>query len=55
LSLGSADVRARSSNNRISWHLDQPPYGGWRSGSNVWLNSNPQWRKVVMYGPCKVR
>jgi hypothetical protein len=52
LTLNSADVNDHGGcDHRLSWHMGQP-YGGYRAGCNKWLNSNPTWRKVVMYGPC---
>ena len=35
---------------RLSWHgggENGTVYGGWRSGSNVWLNSSQDWERVV--------
>jgi len=56
LSLGSADTSDNGGGQfRMSWHLHRGSnVGGWRSGNTKWLNSNTNWRKVVMYGPCKV-
>jgi hypothetical protein len=52
LRLGSADTQP--GNKRLSWHYQQR-YGGYRAGDTKGLNSNGKWRKVVMYGPCKIK
>merc|ERR1719197_2107930 len=53
LSLNSADTQGSSGEKRLSWHLHTNfKVGGYRSGKTTGLNSNSQWRKVVMYGPC---
>lgn len=39
---------------RLSWHTSGSDlsniqvYGGWRSGSNVWLNSSTDWDRVIL-------
>ena len=39
---------------RLSWHTsgsnasDMTINGGWRSGSNIWLNSSTDWNRVVL-------
>ncbi len=43
----SADVQDRSSPLRLSWHTNDHYANGWRCGSNVWLNHNANWEKVV--------
>merc|ERR1719326_1813634 len=56
LSLNSADVASSDGDCRLSWHLHRGHgVGGYRSGKTTGLNSNQKWRKVVMYGPCRLR
>jgi hypothetical protein len=52
LRLGSADTMP--GNKRLSWHYTQR-YGGYRAGDTKGLNGDRTWRKVVMYGPCKIK
>jgi hypothetical protein len=34
---------------RLSWHGGQTDvYGGWRSGTNTWLNDNQTWQRYVL-------
>jgi len=56
LQLNSADMSdSGGANKRLSWHLHRGRnVGGWRSGATKWLNSNNQYRKMVMYGPCSM-
>merc|ERR1719345_44767 len=49
----SADVENSDATKRLSWHLHKFKVGGYRSGRTAGLNSDKNWRKVVMYGPCK--
>jgi hypothetical protein len=44
---GSADVKDQSSPHRLSWHTHDTYTTGWRCGSAVWLNNNPNWEKVI--------
>jgi len=54
VSLNSADTNNEKSELRLSWHLHKRGHvGGYRSGKTKGLNSDRNWRKVVMYGPCK--
>merc|ERR1740130_2514804 len=53
VSLNSADTENSDGSKRLSWHLGYKRVGGYRSGNSKGLNSNGNWRKVVMYGPCK--
>jgi len=54
ISLNSADTQGINGQNRLSWHLHRGNgVGGYRSGRTTGLNGNRNWRKVVMYGPCK--
>jgi len=51
LALNQADTMSQDSPKRLSWHLNLNT-GGWRAGTTLWLNGDPTWRKVIMYGPC---
>jgi len=54
VSLNSADTDNSDGSKRLSWHVYKGrKVGGYRSGNTKGLNSNGNWRKVVMYGPCK--
>merc|ERR1719412_2363516 len=33
----------------MSWHIDHHHAGGWRCGEKRGMNSNNEWRKLVMY------
>jgi len=55
VSLNSADTQNLQSEFRLSWHLHKRGrVGGYRSGRTKGLNGDSRWRKVVMYGPCKM-
>ena len=43
----SADTQDQSSPYRLSWHTHDYYANGWRCGSNVWLNGNGAWEKVI--------
>jgi len=49
----SADTNNSDATKRLSWHLHRYKVGGYRSGRTAGLNGDKNWRKVVMYGPCK--
>jgi len=54
VSLNSADTENSKGHLRLSWHLHKRGHvGGYRSGNTKGLNYDKNWRKVVMYGPCK--
>ena len=50
----TADVAGSGERDRLSWHTqgsnasDMTLNGGWRSGSNIWLNSSTDWSRVVL-------
>ena len=50
----TADVAGSGERDRLSWHTsgsnasDMTIDGGWRSGSNIWLNSSTDWNRVVL-------
>lgn len=43
----SADVQDQADPERLSWHTHDTYSSGWRCGSAVWLNGNPNWEKVI--------
>jgi len=53
ISQSSADTNNSDATKRLSWHLHKFKVGGYRSGRTTGLNSDKNWRKVVMYGPCQ--
>ena len=42
-----ADVLHQEADTRISWHLDHD-IGGWRCGSQVWLNTDSSFYKLLL-------
>lgn len=50
----TADVAGSGERDRLSWHTSGTDAsnmvinGGWRSGSNIWLNSSTDWNRVVL-------
>ena len=50
ISQSSADVLDQHSDERLSWHIGGSS-GGWRCGSQTELNSNANYRKVVLAAP----
>lgn len=51
---GSGEWGYSVERDRLSWHTsgtdasDMTLNGGWRSGSNIWLNSSTDWSRVVL-------
>ena len=51
---GSGEWGYSVERDRLSWHTqgsnasDMTLNGGWRSGSNIWLNSSTDWNRVVL-------
>ena len=51
---GSGEWGYSVERDRLSWHTsgsnasDMTINGGWRSGSNIWLNSSTDWNRVVL-------
>ena len=51
---GSGEWGYSVERDRLSWHTsgsnasDMTINGGWRSGSNIWLNSSTDWSRVVL-------
>lgn len=45
----SCDTTGQGERDRLCWHTSGGSMsGGWRAGSNVWLNSNNSWEKVIL-------
>ena len=51
INLNSADTSTSDDSDRLSWHFGQT-VGGYRAGSNIALNSDTTWRKIVYYKQC---
>lgn len=51
VSRNSCDTNGLNENDRLCWHTGSGEMnGGWRAGTNTWLNGDYSWEKVILVG-----
>lgn len=51
VSRNSCDTNGLDENDRLCWHTGGGEMnGGWRAGTNTWLNGDYSWEKVILVG-----